>query len=165
MRLELSCSPSRKINSVPQHSIQVLMTNYLIPIFVFSSVIIGAIAAFSLGRSYFGKLDRRRITENVIENGGEVLRIVRHSPPKLANRSDNVYDVAYKTRAGKRISAMCMTSISSGVVWISDKPPQDGIEISDEPVPTESISCLQCTAKIAPQATNCPQCGWSYQEK
>ncbi|HEY7402421.1 MAG TPA: hypothetical protein VIB39_02790 [Candidatus Angelobacter sp.] len=135
----------------------------LIPILVFVSVIVGGIVAFNFGRSYFARLDLRRITENVTENGGEVIRITLHSPSRIGNRSsDKVYDVAFKTRDGKRITTMCMTSISSGVVWISEKPPEDGIEISDEPVPTESINCLQCGAKISPVATNCKQCGWSY---
>ncbi|HKD81339.1 MAG TPA: zinc ribbon domain-containing protein [Candidatus Angelobacter sp.] len=138
------------------------MMENLIPILVFFSVIGSGIAAFIFGRSHFAKLDRRRITENLIQNGGEVLNIELHSPPRIGNRSDNVYDVTFKTRRGKRITTMCMTSVTSGVVWISDKPPEDGIEVSDEPVPTESISCLQCGAKISPNASRCPQCGWSY---
>ena len=136
------------------------MMTFLIPILFIAS----AIAAFSFGRSYFGKLDHRRITENVIENGGEVLRIALHSSSRIGNRSDKVYDVAFKTRAGKRITTLCMTSVSSGVIWISDKPPENGVEISDGPEPIESTNCLQCGAKISPDVSHCPQCGWSYKE-
>jgi|GEM_PF-2947004 hypothetical protein len=141
------------------------MTDFL-AILVFISVIAGGIVAFNVGRSYFAKLDQRRITENVIENGGEVICITLHSPSRIGIRaSDKVYDVAFKTPSGKHIITMCMTSVSSGVIWISDKLPESGIEISEGLQPTESINCLQCGAKMSPEATNCSQCGWSYHEK
>lgn len=143
--------------------VQLLMMDYLVPTLVFISVIAGGIVAFKFGRSYFAKLDRRRITENVIENGGEVVSIELHSPSRIGSRSsDKVYDVAFKTRSGKCITTMCMTSISSGVVWISEKPPEQGIEISRGPAPTESINCLQCGTKLAPHSSRCSECGWSY---
>ena len=131
---------------------------FLIPVFFIAL----AVAAFLFARSYFARLDRRRITENVMENGGEIIRIEPHSPSRIGNRVDRVYDVEFKTHAGKCITGMCMTSFSSGVIWISEKPPETGMEVSSESQPAGAIQCLQCGTTMSTGTTHCPQCGWSY---
>jgi hypothetical protein len=78
------------------------------------------------------KLDRRRIHEHVEANGGKVIDVARRwFGGRGGGRYMNAYDVTYKSRDGKRVTATCITSMTRGVYWISDRPP-DGMETSEE---------------------------------
>jgi ribosomal protein L40E len=108
------------------------------------------------------KLDRRRIHEHVEANGGKVIDVARRwFGGRGGGRYMNAYDVTYKSRDGKRVTATCITSMTRGVYWISDRPP-DGMETSEEAEAADPTDCLQCGAKIPPGKTRCPRCGWSY---
>ena len=106
------------------------------------------------------RLDRKRIREHVTQSGGRVLSIC-WSPFGLGwfrEASDRIYEVTYETKAGKLVTVNCMTSITAGVYWASDKVP-DGFP-EDEPSAAE---CLSCGHTIAAKETRCPKCGWSYE--
>jgi hypothetical protein len=108
------------------------------------------------------KLDHRRIREHVEANGGKVIDVERRwFGGRGGGRYMNAYDVTYKTRDGKRITATCITSMTRGVYWISDRPPGSGMETSEEAGAADPIDCLQCGAKIPPGKTRCHNCGWS----
>jgi hypothetical protein len=70
-----------------------------------------------------GKLDRQRICEHVEANGGKVIDILSQWFGGVGGRYVRTYDVTYTTRHGSRISATCITSMTSGVQWMSDRPP------------------------------------------
>jgi hypothetical protein len=110
------------------------------------------------------KADERRIREAIESRRGKVVEIVkRWFWMKYGNRSQRAYEVTYITPHGKRVMATCLTSMWSGVYWVSEHPP-GGFEIPGESIgPAEPIVCLQCGARIPAQKECCPQCGWSYQ--
>jgi hypothetical protein len=109
-----------------------------------------------------GRFDRKRIREHVEAHGGKVIDILRHWFGGVGSRYLSAYDVTYMTRHGKRVTATCVTSMTSGVQWVSDRPPGSVMEHSEETEAAESIGCLQCGAKIPAGRTRCPHCGWSY---
>ena len=67
-------------------------------------------------------LDRQRIRDHIESHGGKVIEMVRDWFA-WGSRSARTYDVTYVTSKGERITATCMTSMMSGVQWVSDKPP------------------------------------------
>jgi len=110
------------------------------------------------------KYDRRRIREHIEANGGKVIEILRDWFGGDGGRYRRTYDVTYKTRHGERITATCVTSMTSGVRWVSDRPPGSGTETSKESQATEPIDCVQCGAKIPGGKRRCAHCGWSYEQ-
>ena len=68
------------------------------------------------------KMDRQRIREHIDSHGGKVIEI---SSDWFAGggRSARTYDVTYTSRNGQRVTAKCITSMTSGVQWLIDKPP------------------------------------------
>ena len=76
------------------------------------------------------KMDRQRIREHIDSHGGKVIEIV--SAWFAGNgRAGRTYDVTYMSRTGQRVTAKCITNMTSGVQWLIDKPPGSGTESSD----------------------------------
>jgi hypothetical protein len=76
------------------------------------------------------KMDRQRIRENIDSHGGKVIEILSVWFAG-SGRSARTYDVTYINRNGQRVTAKCITSMTSGVQWLIDKPPGSGTESSD----------------------------------
>jgi hypothetical protein len=68
------------------------------------------------------KMDRQRIREHIDSHGGKIIEILSDWFA-ACGRSARTYDVTYLTRKGERITATCITSMTRGVQWISDRPP------------------------------------------
>jgi hypothetical protein len=82
-----------------------------------------AIAMLTLVLFVLPRLDRNRIREHVESNGGHVIEILRDWFGGFGGRSARTYDVTYITCQGERITAKCITGMTTGVQWVSDKPP------------------------------------------
>lgn len=117
------------------------------------------------------KADRKRIREHIDSHGGKIIEILSDWFG-AGGRSTRAYDVTYISRNGQRVTAKCITSMTSGVQWLSDKPPESAMEpaeVADESGRDEAselsepIDCIECGAKIPAGQMRCPQCGWSYQ--
>jgi len=106
------------------------------------------------------RLDRQRICEHVESTGGTVEDIAWNpfGTGWFGSRNERIYEVTYRTRHGKTVSATCKTSMWSGVYWTSDAPPSD----FSEP-PAETTECLSCGTPIPANQSRCLKCGWSYQ--
>jgi hypothetical protein len=55
------------------------------------------------------------------------------------------------THNGERITAKCITSMTSDVQWISDRPPGSDRatpKVAEESGSSEAIDCIECGAKI-----------------
>jgi hypothetical protein len=79
------------------------------------------------------KADRKRIREHVDSHGGKVIEILSDWFG-AGGRSARAYDVTYISRNGQRVTAKCITSMTSGVQWLSDKPPEsqmESLEVAD----------------------------------
>jgi hypothetical protein len=68
------------------------------------------------------KMDRQRIREHIDSHGGKVIE-TESVWFRSSGRYGRTYDVTYITRRGERITAKCITSMTSGVQWMSDRPP------------------------------------------
>ena len=68
------------------------------------------------------KMDRQRIREHIDSHGGKVIEILSDWFA-ASGRSARMYEVTYLTRNDERITAKCITSMTSDVQWISDRPP------------------------------------------
>jgi len=125
---------------------------------VFLLWFLGALAVWLSFRLLKDRLDRARIADYVKQGGGVVARIVWNPLGRgwLGERGDRIYEVTYRTRDGKMVSATCKTSMFSGVYWTG--APAPNIEQSPE-----SIRCLSCDASIPESIERCPKCGWSYE--
>ncbi|MBI5820615.1 MAG: zinc ribbon domain-containing protein [Verrucomicrobia bacterium] len=106
------------------------------------------------------RLDRSRIADYVEQGGGSVVRIAWNPLGRgwFGERGDRIYEVTYRTRKGKTVTATCKTSMFSGVYWTGGPAP------SVEP-PPESIQCLSCGTSIPESRERCPKCGWSYEQR
>lgn len=71
--------------------------------------------------------DRQRIRDHIESHGGKVIEILRDWFA-WGRGSARSYDVTYVTSKGERITATCMTSMMSGVQWISNRPPDSSME-------------------------------------
>ena len=135
-------------------------TSYLGPIFFGFWVVVIVLFVFVA----IPKMDRQRISENIDSHGGKVIEIL--SVWFAGNgRSARTYDVTYMSRNGQRVTAKCITSMTSGVQWLIDKPPGSDMETSEAAEGSgrsEAIDCIACGAKIPARETRCPHCGWSY---
>lgn len=81
-----------------------------------------AILATLIFRFYLVPMgDRERIHEHVESNGGKVIEI--SGVWGSGRRYERTYDVSYITASGNRMKARCQTSMSTGVLWFSDTPP------------------------------------------
>lgn len=120
-----------------------------------SVVFISAVGAYNL--ILLPKWDRKRIAENIESSGGKVVDIESRILGGLGGRYMRTFDVTYITSHGKRVEATCITNMTRGVVWVSDRAP--GSEATAE---REPIECLQCGAKIPDGKMRCQHCGWSY---
>lgn len=119
----------------------------------------GALALWLGFRLLNDRLDRSRISDYVEQGGGSVVRIAWNPLGRgwFGERGDRIYEVTYRTRNGKTVTATCKTSMFSGVYWTGGPSP------SFEP-PPETIRCLSCGASIPGSRERCPQCGWSYNQ-
>jgi hypothetical protein len=143
-------------------------TSYIGPIFFGLWVAVIALFVFVV----IPKSDRKRIREHIDSHGGKVIEILSDWFG-AGGRSAKAYDVTYISRTGQRVIAKCITSMTSGVQWLSDRPLESDMEpaeVADESGPPESsglsepIDCIECGAKMLGEKMRCPQCGWSYQE-
>jgi hypothetical protein len=75
------------------------------------------------------KMDRQRIREHIDSHGGKVIEILSDWF-SASGRSARTYDVTYMNRNGQRVTAKCITSMTSGVQWLTDKPPDSSTESS-----------------------------------
>lgn len=119
------------------------------------------VALLSL-RLFAGRLDRARIRSHVRASGGHVLDI-KWSPLGrgwFGSKGDRIYEVTYRTKAGKTITAACKTSMFSGVYWTSDTAPDS---FPDDGSGSSVTECLSCGATLPGSTTRCPQCGWTYE--
>jgi hypothetical protein len=119
-------------------------------------VFIIAIAVFKL--ILLPEWDRERIAESIETGGGKVIDIERRRLGGVGGRYMRTFDVTYITRHGKRLEATCITNITRGVIWISDRAPGNDARSEREP-----IECLECEARIPVGKVRCPHCGWSYE--
>jgi len=101
-------------------------TSYIGPIF-FGLWIAGIVVFIFIA---IPKMDRQRIREHIDSHGGKVIEILSDWFAG-GGRSARTYDVIYMSRNGQRVSAKCITSMTSGVQWLIDKPPGSGTESSD----------------------------------
>jgi hypothetical protein len=94
-----------------------------------SSSLIGflvGIAALLVSQPVLGRLDRKRIRENVEQRGSKVIAMKRRFVWwRLGARYARTYDVTYLTPDSKSITATCLTSMTIGVSWMNDRPPQN----------------------------------------
>jgi len=67
------------------------------------------------------RLDRARVREEIVSQGGQGLDISWNVLD--GNRNSRGYRVSYTNKAGKRFEATCRTGLSIGVVWETDAPP------------------------------------------
>ena len=104
------------------------MDNNLLPI-VFGLLVMGVAIAYSF---YARKQDRVRISEQIESQGGKVIEIIKHWGGGFGGKYQRAYDVSYITSRGMHIKAMCLTSIGSGVCWVTDRPPSEGVPPSDD---------------------------------
>ena len=109
------------------------------------------------------RLDRSRIRSHVCASGGQVLDITWSPFGRgwFGEKSDRVYEVTYRTKTGKTITASCKTSMFTGVYWASDMAP-DSFPSDDSD--SGITQCLSCGATIPGSKARCPKCGWSYND-
>jgi hypothetical protein len=103
-------------------------TSYIGPIFFG----LGIAGFFTVIFVAIPRMDRQRIRENIDSHGGKVIEILSDW---LAGggRSARSYNVTYLSRNGQRVTARCITNMTSGVQWLIDKPPGSDTELSDLP--------------------------------
>jgi len=101
-------------------------TSYIGPIFFG----LGIAAFVAIVFVAIPKMDRQRIRENIDSHGGKVIEILSVWFAG-SGRSARTYDVTYMSRNGQRVTAKCITSMTSGVQWLIDKPPGSGTGSSD----------------------------------
>jgi hypothetical protein len=114
-----------------------------------------------------GALDRDRIKEHIENAGGQVLDINWNpfGTGWFGSKNERIYDVTYRTRQGKTVTATCKTSMFSGVYWTSNSPPSDFHEPAqrhEQPADQQPSQCMSCGATIPAGESRCPKCGWSY---
>jgi hypothetical protein len=84
------------------------------------------IATLILSQPVMGRLDRKRIRENIEQSGGKVIAMERRFLWwRLGARYARTYDVTYMTSDSQSITATCLTSMTIGVSWVSDRPPRN----------------------------------------
>ena len=75
-----------------------------------------------LSRTIVDRLDRSRIRDAVRDTGGDVVDIT-WSPfgaGWFGKKSDRIYEVVYRNRAGHELTRTCKTSMFTGVYWHND---------------------------------------------
>ena len=127
---------------------------------LYSTLVLAGIGLVSL-RVLVDKLDRSRIRAHVRLSGGEVLDIswCPFGRGWFGEKGDRIYEVSYRTKAGKTVTATCKTSMFSGVYWAIDTAP-DSFPSDDST--SSATECLSCGATIPESEACCPKCGWSY---
>jgi len=84
------------------------------------------IGALIASQPVLGRFDRQRIRENVEQSGTKVIAMKRRFVWwRLGARYARTYDVTYLTPDSKSITATCLTSMTIGVSWVSDRPPKN----------------------------------------
>ena len=135
-------------------------TSYIGPIFFGSWIAAIVLFVFVV----IPRMDRQRIREHIDSHGGKVIKILSDWFA-ASGRSARTYEVTYLARNGERITAKCITSMTSDVQWISDRPPGSDRatpEVAEESGRSEAVDCIECGANIPAEKTCCPHCGWSY---
>ena len=83
------------------------------------------IAILIVSQPVLGRLDGKRIRESIEQSGGKVIAMKRRFLWwRLGARYARTYDVTYLTPDSKSITATCLTSMTIGVSWVSDRPPK-----------------------------------------
>ena len=118
------------------------------------------LALFTIIRIAADRFDRERIQAYVEHEGGVLIDIVWNPfGTGWFGSRERIYDVEYRTRDGKTVTATCKTSLWAGVYWTSGTLPSGFTETSNEPT-----ECMSCGATIPARKNRCPQCGWSYKD-
>lgn len=114
--------------------------------------VLGFIAIVVGLRLWAGRLDRARIRETLAEEGSTVLDISwsPFGPGWFGEKSDRIYEVRYRTRAGREIVRTCKTSMFTGVYWHKQ---------TDDVPPVAKHTCKNCRQAYATPANFCPHCG------
>jgi len=95
----------------------------------YSPSLIGLLLGFAIliiSQPVIEKFDRKRIRESVEQSGGKVIAIKRRFFwTRLGARYARTYDVSYMPSHNKTITATCLTTMTRGVSWVNDRPPQN----------------------------------------
>jgi hypothetical protein len=96
-------------------------------------IFLSVVAVFAIiSRSIAQNLDRQRIREYVENGGNEVLEIVwKRFGKGWLGSNQRIYDVTFKTRQGKTLTATCKTNLFGGVYWTGQAPPIDPEEVAE----------------------------------
>ncbi|HEV2987058.1 MAG TPA: hypothetical protein VG759_01350 [Candidatus Angelobacter sp.] len=89
-------------------------------------LLISAVALLIAMPLIAGPSDRKRIREEIEDNGGTVVEISYDPFAKfwLNHGWGRIYDVIYCTRDGQNVTAICRATTFSGLSWISNSPPR-----------------------------------------
>ncbi len=92
--------------------------------------LIGALALWLVLRLIEGRFDRSRIADYIAQGGGTVVRIEWNPFGRgwFGERKNRIYEVTYRTRQGKTVTATCKTSMFSGVYWTGGAAPSIDVE-------------------------------------
>jgi hypothetical protein len=96
-------------------------------------IFLSVVAVFAIiSRSIAQNLDRQRIREYVEKGGNEVLEIVwKRFGKGWLGSNQRIYDVTFKTRQGKTLTATSKTNMFGGVWWAGQAPPTDPEEVAE----------------------------------
>jgi hypothetical protein len=96
-------------------------------------ILLSVVAVFAIiSRSIAQSLDRLRIREYVENGGNEVLEIVwKRFGKGWLGSNGRIYEVTFKTRQGKTLTATCKTNLFGGVYWTGQAPPIDSEEVAE----------------------------------
>lgn len=85
----------------------------------------GSLALWLVLRLIEDRLDRSRIAGHVAQEGGTIIRIEWNPFERgwFGDRRNRIYQVTYRTRKGKTVTATCKTSMFSGVYWTGKPAP------------------------------------------
>ena|SRR5215468_10415199 len=108
--------------------------------------------------------DHERIRERIEEKGGKILEIkwLPFGPGWLGTR-ERIYEVRYTTQSGHIHTAICKTSMFSGVYWTTPEDELGGRHSSDPfELPAMAVTCPACGDRFQSMRTDCPGCGWKH---
>jgi hypothetical protein len=108
--------------------------------------------------------DHNRIRERIEDKGGQVLEInwLPFGPGWFGSR-ERIYEVSYTTQSGHSLTAICKTSMFSGVYWTTPEDELDGRQSSDPfQLPAMAVTCPTCGDRFQSTRADCPGCGWKH---